>query len=239
MSDELDCAQVSEAAPELVLGALDGGHRAAVLSHLLRCPACRGDVAELADVVDNLGWLAAPVTPSPGFEDRVLGAIGLAEPGERPSATPAAAEAPAAVPGGPKDGRARRRPPKRWTVLAVAAAFVLLLGLVAFLGRPSADDDTEVTHAAMVTASNTTVGSAYVIDSAEPLVVVSVGYALPRQTYTLEAVAADGTTTVLGDMRWQADGTYTWGGPVPSTAGQLTGLRMVAPDGTVTCHAVL
>lgn len=71
----MNCAEVREHAAELVLGTLDGPTRAAVVTHLASCAACRDEVASLARVADAL-WLAAPeAEPSAGFETRVLDAV--------------------------------------------------------------------------------------------------------------------------------------------------------------------
>jgi len=68
----LDCAAVHDAAPELVLGTLDGVERARVLDHLAGCARCREEVAALADTVSDLALLAPDLSPSAGFTDRIL-----------------------------------------------------------------------------------------------------------------------------------------------------------------------
>jgi anti-sigma factor RsiW len=66
------CAEVREAAAELVLGTLDGERRAATAAHLATCAACRSEVEDLTRVTDAL-WLVAPeAEPPAGFESRVL-----------------------------------------------------------------------------------------------------------------------------------------------------------------------
>jgi anti-sigma factor RsiW len=66
------CAEVREAAAELVLGALDGSRRGLVVAHLAGCAGCRAEVEELTRVTDAL-WLAVPeAEPPAGFETRVL-----------------------------------------------------------------------------------------------------------------------------------------------------------------------
>ena len=40
-------------------------------------------------------------------------------------------------------------------------------------------------------------------------------------------------------LRWRDDGSYVWGGPVPPSTGPLAEVRVVTPDGTVTCTARL
>jgi anti-sigma factor RsiW len=66
------CAEVRELAAELVLGALDGERRGAVVAHLASCADCRAEVEALTRVTDAL-WLAVPeAEPPAGFETRVL-----------------------------------------------------------------------------------------------------------------------------------------------------------------------
>ena len=67
----MTCAEVREAAAELVLGTLDGERRAATAAHLATCAACRSEVEDLTRVTDAL-WLVAPeAEPPAGFESRV------------------------------------------------------------------------------------------------------------------------------------------------------------------------
>lgn len=104
----LTCADVRDLACELALDVLDGGERAAVLTHLETCAACRADVASLTRAADELLLLVPEVEPRPGFEDRVLARL----------------DAAAAAPVVPPPRPARRRP--RRLLLAAAAALVLL-----------------------------------------------------------------------------------------------------------------
>lgn len=74
----MTCAEVEALAAELALGGVAGAERAAALAHLTRCDACRTLVDELARAADGLLLLAPAVEPPPGFESRVLAAIGTA-----------------------------------------------------------------------------------------------------------------------------------------------------------------
>jgi hypothetical protein len=69
---------VEALAAELALGGVSGAERAAALAHLTGCDACRTLVDELARAADGLLLLAPAVEPPPGFESRVLAAIGTA-----------------------------------------------------------------------------------------------------------------------------------------------------------------
>ncbi len=67
------CDEVRDAAPELVLGTLDGAERALVLEHVDHCVYCREEIAALSGTVSDMALLAAPVRPSDGFADRRRG----------------------------------------------------------------------------------------------------------------------------------------------------------------------
>ncbi len=82
MSTRTNCDEVRALAPELALGIADGKERAHALAHLASCAACRGHLAELTDVADDLLALTPPEEPPVGFETRVLAELGI-EPRKR------------------------------------------------------------------------------------------------------------------------------------------------------------
>jgi hypothetical protein len=112
-----DCDALDAVAAELALGILSATDRAAALEHLAGCNACRTQVEELSVVADALLLTGPEREPPPGFETRVLEAMGMDTEAEL-------------VP-------ARRAWPRRG--LAAAAAVVALAGGVgAFAGRRTA-----------------------------------------------------------------------------------------------------
>ncbi|MEA2932255.1 MAG: hypothetical protein QOI56_1040 [Actinomycetota bacterium] len=72
------CTESDSWGAELALGLLSGPERAAALSHLAACPACREQVDGLARIADRLLQLAPDAEPPAGFESRVLAAVGTA-----------------------------------------------------------------------------------------------------------------------------------------------------------------
>jgi predicted anti-sigma-YlaC factor YlaD len=74
VAERLECAEARELFPELAIGVAAGDERARALGHLSGCPACRGELAGAAEVVDELLLLAPEHEPPPGFESSVLGA---------------------------------------------------------------------------------------------------------------------------------------------------------------------
>jgi hypothetical protein len=66
-------------AAEIALGIADGEERAEALRHLSTCGECRRVVEQLSQVADELLVLAPVQEPPPGFESRVVEAMGLQE----------------------------------------------------------------------------------------------------------------------------------------------------------------
>lgn len=203
----LGCDAVRSVAAEFVLGTLDGVERALVLDHLGGCARCREEIAALADTVGDLAVLAPPMPPSAGFTDRVL-ALGPTAP---------------AVP-------ARRPRRRRWviTVAAAAAVVVLAVGLVA---RGGSGASGTVAFAVMVAPDRGAMGSVQALG--EGAVAVTVDYPSNWPDYQLEAVHLDGTTAPLGPLSWRDDA-WRWQGEIPDVA-SVDRVRVVRPDGTVTC----
>jgi hypothetical protein len=106
MNAEMSCEHVRELAPELALGIAEGDERGAALRHLAGCAGCRQLVSELSLVGDELLLLAPHEEPPPGFESRVLGR--LTEPSRPTGRWPLV---------------------RRWRLVAVAAALVLVAAL--------------------------------------------------------------------------------------------------------------
>ena len=70
----------------LVLGQVDAQRRAAMAKHLLRCSACRSDYDETVAIVRELLPAVPPVQPPLGFDQQVLGRLGVRQAAKR--ATP-------------------------------------------------------------------------------------------------------------------------------------------------------
>jgi hypothetical protein len=76
MADEPRCEALRDALVEVSLGIASGEGRALVLGHVADCPSCQRLLAELTSASDDLLRLAPVREPPPGFELRVLAAIG-------------------------------------------------------------------------------------------------------------------------------------------------------------------
>jgi hypothetical protein len=66
------CDDFRQVASELALGIASGEERGRALEHAAGCPRCRRELAELAEVADELLLLAPVHEPPPGFESEVL-----------------------------------------------------------------------------------------------------------------------------------------------------------------------
>ena len=139
----VSCTAVRELAAELALDLLDGDERAAALTHLQTCPACRDEVASLARAADELLLLAPEAEADPDLEAEVLARLG--DPNEL--------AAPAVVAVAP--GRHHRRVPRR-RLLAAAAAVVLVAAAATFAlaaRTPGAGPEAAARTASMRTAA--------------------------------------------------------------------------------------
>jgi anti-sigma factor RsiW len=222
----MNCAEVRDLIPELALGSLDGATRADVLAHIARCPACRAEARELADVVDGLVALAPEVEPPSGFADGVLDAIRAEQAPRRPPAVVA------------------RRWRTRQLVAAAAAAAVLGVGATVAVNAVRQEPSTDVALntrtllvSPMIDTTSHTLGEAYVSRGADPWVLVDVAYGLDASSYRLVGASASGWVADIGPMR-SVNGRWAWAGRVDDVA-RFTELRIVDDTGTVMCRATL
>jgi Putative zinc-finger len=208
------CAATREAAPELALGILDGAERAEVLLHVAGCPRCQRYLNELTGVADALSRLAPEAEPPVGFADRVQSRV----------------------------RGSRRRAARRWAVtVAVTAAAAAILSVVVVRvvesgssSRPAAAP--AVRSVAMIGGSGLRVGHVSVVSTHPSSLVVSVDYAVPDGTYRLQlgqyaAARPIGSITIAGHR-----GQWVGVASVPREDGTVA---LVAPNGTVVCHAAV
>lgn len=213
------CDEVRDAAPEFVLGTLDGHERARMLVHLNDCVLCREEIAALSNTLSDMALLAPTMRPSEGFTDRVIArAAAAVEPDE-----PVVAVV----------GSSRRNARRRWPVLVAMAAVVaaLAIGLVVRRTEPSTG---AVAFTPMITPDGSVMGA---VSDLNGIVAVAVSYPTNWPDYRLEVIRRDGSTTNLGSMTWW-DGAWRWKGDV-NDPGTVDRLRIVRPDGKVTCWARL
>jgi hypothetical protein len=76
MSARPTCDEVREVTAEVALGIASGEERASALRHAADCPRCRRELAELAELADELLLMAPAREPPRGFESQVLERVG-------------------------------------------------------------------------------------------------------------------------------------------------------------------
>jgi hypothetical protein len=76
MADDPHCETLRDSLAEVSLGIASGEERGRVLAHVAECPRCQRLLSELTQTSDDLLRLAPVQEPPPGFEVRVLSAIG-------------------------------------------------------------------------------------------------------------------------------------------------------------------
>lgn len=231
------CGDFAELAPELALGILPARNRAAV-AHVQDCPACREHVRQLVRAADGLLELVPPGEPPVGFETRVLGRLGV------PTAEGAG-------------HRSLRRFRRRLALAAAAAAAAVGAGLGGWtIGQSPGEPVPAVTAAgphpgAWLADSALTlpgpsaspghnvgkpVGRAFAYGGSPPWVYVSVeaDQAAGRidGTVRCQIERGDGSTATIGSFAI-SHGYGQWGGAYPAGPSPVTGLRLVAANGTV------
>jgi hypothetical protein len=221
----------------LALDDLDSDERVQALEHLRGCGACRAGYDEIRVAVDAALPATAVLEPSPGFDERVLAAMGMS-----PTAAPSTPVAPVGTAARtetavPLDARRRRA----WRLLPAAAA--LAVGLALGAGGTwlaTQDDDTQVSTVGtpLTTADGDVVGSvSHGSAAGEPVLVVAIADAPDDARYTCVVTLADQSEVDVGTWTLpDGQGTWVLTGVDPA---QVTGVEMVRSGGGVWASAEL
>jgi hypothetical protein len=142
-------------------------------------------------------------------------------------------------PNGARPGGTRRRGPGRLRRMLAAAAVGLAV-LVAGLGgwrvgvatAPAASATGPLTSATLLSATHENVGRVFLYSRSPGWLYMSVDLGSGNGSVTCQVIGKDGRVTTIGSFRL-ADGYGAWGTPNPGYLGDLSGARLVAPDGTV------
>jgi hypothetical protein len=187
------CAEVRELAPEIAVNIVGGPERAEALDHMSECGPCRAYVAELAEAADALTLLAAEAEPPPGFERRVLAAI----------------------------GSGRRRSWRRLALVAASVAAATAIVSVVGVRLVEGGDDSRPVVAPAASKSVETVtmrsdagievGSVHVSDGHPSVVVVTVDYGIGDGAYNVAISSPQHADEVVGTIRVEG-GRGSWGG---------------------------
>jgi hypothetical protein len=150
-------------------------------------------------------------------------------PGTAPSAPPAGPGA-TSRPGRPaRPGRMRRMLSAAAVILAVVAA-----GLGGWRVGEGSEPASQLSSANLVSVTDSSqhVGQVFLYSGEPKWLYMSVNLGSGNGTVTCQVIGADGQVTTVGSFR-VADGYGVWGSPDPGNLGQLTGARLVSPNGTV------
>jgi hypothetical protein len=213
------CADVRELAPELAVNIVGGAERAEALQHMSECGPCRALVAELSDAADALTLVAAEAEPPPGFEHRVLAAMGA---GKR---------------------RSWRRALALAATVAAATAIVSIVGVRLVDGndaqRPvvARAASNSVEAVTMKNDSGIDVGELLVSDGHPAVVMVTVDYYIADGTYDVELRSPQRSEHETIGHILVRQGRGSWGGtsrlPPEGT------IAVVDGDGDEKCRALL
>ncbi|MFJ5774366.1 zf-HC2 domain-containing protein [Streptomyces sp. NPDC093094] len=215
----VECDQVRELAAELALGVLPARERAGAVAHLDHCPDCREQVERLTAVGDGLLALLPGVEPPVGFESRVAAALGAAP--------------------------APRRRGHRLRLAAASVATAVACGFGGWAIGAAVEDApltasqraTEEVREAALVADGHEVGHVYAHAGDEGWVYMSVDLGgAGRGRVRCLLVHADGSTDPVGSFPLEG-GRGHWGGPAGAGPGTVTGVRLVAADGSVLATA--
>jgi anti-sigma factor RsiW len=200
----MTCPETTADLGAYVLGALEPDERRRVDEHLLRCPACAAELADLATL--------------PALLDRVDPAE-LTPAGVRPSPELFARMSAAAAP----PSRLRSR---TWALVAAAVLVVLGVGTGVTVWVTASGEQAVTVSAGAVRATVT----ASAIDQGSALDVTVVGMH-PGETCRLVAVDRDGTRHPAGEWEASSAGDGTWRGWAEVERADLAQVVLVGDGG--------
>ena len=208
---------------QLLALALDdpgGGSRDSTLQHLTSCHRCRGEYDALSATVEQTLAAAPSVEPSPGFDARVLGAMGFDPSG------------PVEVPERSRHARSGRH---RWQLVAASVAAGLAVGVggsyaVSQLDDPPQQSTLAEDRSLLETPDGDRVGSVTrTLMDGEPVYVVTVTTGPVGMNYLCLLRLEDGKQIEVADWVLHSERGETWVIDVP--AQDVSELVMVANGG--------
>ncbi len=216
-----ECERVDALVPEVALGTAGAAERAQVLRHALGCERCRAALRQASEDADQLVLLVPAADPAPGFESRVLAAVGE----------------PAAVPRLPTQPCRRSR--ALALRLAVAACLLLVGGLLVpalpfghRLGGSPGQQRTETRQAAFLDPQGQQVGASLLVNGHRVFVSFTITEA-PAQSYRVMLDTVDGRAIAAGTVH-SVGGVCTWARMVDAHLVDVAALRLIPMRGGVT-----
>jgi hypothetical protein len=202
----------------LALDDADEEQRTRTLRHLDSCPRCRTEYDDFAATVESTLAAVPAVEPEPGFDSRVLAAMGMAGADASPaSSDPSVHEL---HPDRRRTGRSRRR---RWALVAASAAAGLAVGVGGSYGYLHAGSEAGSSgsvltagSAFLATPSGEHVGTvtrSYI--KGDPVLLVTVDHGKPGMTYLCLLRLSDGEQIPTDDWTLGEELPVTWVVPAP------------------------
>ena len=190
----------------LILGQVDAQQRAQMAAHVLQCATCRSEYDELAATVRDLLPAVPAVQPPLGFDQQVLGRLGVSAP-------------------------TRRSPPRLRWFAGAAAAIIAVVATISWW-TTSTDDAESIgdVSALELVHGDGNVGTVSVGDvDGETVMVVALVSAPHGVSYRCRTTFADGTTSE--SEAWPA-GYGAWIVPLPSSTNSAVDTVELVVDGT-------
>lgn len=236
MMIDLTCADARDLAAEFALDILEPEERSAVAAHLLRCPSCRAEVANMEVVSERLLDLVPGTEPPLGFDRRVLARVqgGAVESGDAPvgSGSP-----PGRVVGW--RGVVRRRPRIAVAIAALSAAAAVGVGSIGWMaGHNDHATQPRVMLSAAFRQGGHDVGEVYAYAGHPEWLEMTIDAGGGAGHLICEVMQRDGSVQVLGAFDL-VGGRATWGAPDPAGVKGMTGVRLVDSQGHVVATATL
>ena len=232
MMIDLTCDEVRDLAAEFALDILDSEDRSAVAAHLLRCPACRADVAGMEMVSERLLDLVPGTEPPLGFDRRVLARVQSGPAG-------AGRDAERYGPVAGLRGFVRRRPRLAVVVGALSAAAAVGFGSIGWMaGQSDHRTQPRVMLSAAFRQAGHNVGEVYAYAGHPEWLEMTIDAGGSAGHLICEVVQRDGSIQVLGSFDL-VGGRATWGAPDPSGVNGMTGVRLVDSQGHVVATATM
>ena len=234
----MNCDGFAEVAAELALGVLTGRERARAIAHLDGCEACGEYVRQLAVTGEKVLELLPPSEPSPGFETRVMGQLGIS--GQRRQQSPARQIA--------RQRRVqgtRRVLRTRWVPAAAAAVAIAVAGGAAGWAlhdgaspsSPAASTaGNALRSATLTTASRQAAGKVFLYGGSSPWLYMAVDHGTGDGVVTCQLVTRNGRIITVGSFRLTG-GYGHWGSPEPVMPADVVGARLTTAKGTILATA--
>jgi hypothetical protein len=233
MPTDISCAEFDQGVDELAVGTLAEPERSRLLAHAAGCPACEARLNWLAGLADRLLLLVPEVEPPAGFEAGALARMGGEGADRGATADRAAANR--------RPAAARRWHKRSWRLLAVAAVVVAALAAGIAVGRTTKRSTPAAVarQGEITTIAGADVGTAQVVTTPQPHVLLRVTSPLPWGVLTCQLELAQGRRVTVGSWAYDDSPDGTWTTRIDRSLTGAVLMRIVDQQGTVVATASL